>query len=134
MNESTITDRHEHKIMSIHPFIYSFISSHDGEPRVQISVKRSWTGILIMKKVLRMQIGKWDMCGLCLWSVCEMLVECVCVWYLLDWAVRASIGCVYKPKPIPERAASVNLYTVSGFRPSTAYDPAGRKVTWVCER
>lgn len=39
---------------------------------------------------------------------------------LLDWAVRASMGCVKTPNPISERAASEKKYIVLGFRPSTA--------------
>lgn len=50
---------------------------------------------------------------------------------LLDWAVRASMGCVKTPKPISERAASEKMYIVLGFRPSTAYEPAGLKVTYI---
>lgn len=49
--------------------------------------------------------------------------------YSLDWAVLASIGLVKTPRPMSERAARENLYSVSGFRPSTAYDPVGIKVT-----
>lgn len=52
----------------------------------------------------------------------------------LDWAVLASMGLVKTPRPISERAARENIYRVSGFRPSTAYDPAGMKVTWICKK
>lgn len=76
---------------------------------------------------------------ICAWNVFMLFVwnlggRCVFLWYVLDCAVRASMGSVYKPKPIPERAANVNLYKVSGFKPSTAYEPAGSKVTWFCKR
>lgn len=51
---------------------------------------------------------------------------------LLDWAVRASMGWVQTPKPISERAAREKRYKVSGFRPSTAQEPAGLKLTCNC--
>lgn len=41
------------------------------------------------------------------------------------------MGCVKTPKPISERAAREKKYNVSGLRPSTAYEPAGLKVTYI---
>lgn len=37
------------------------------------------------------------------------------------------------PKPISDRAAREKTYSVSGFRPSTAKEPAASKVTRCCE-